>query len=75
MSRAPHGGNETSAENAAGIAELAQALGAGSTKLCEALSLVYGEHDARRLLAREIDGRLQPLVADLKTSAHPTQPN
>ena len=75
MSWAPSGGREPSAENVAGIAELAAALGAGSAKLCEALLLVYGEHDARRLRAHEIDGRLQPLVADLNTSAHPTRPN
>jgi hypothetical protein len=63
--------NGPSPEEIGGIAELARALGAGSTKLCEALLLVYGERDARRLRADEIDQQLQPLVADLNRPTHP----
>jgi len=70
MSVVPNGGYRPSSAELAGIAELAGALGAGSTKLCEALLLVYGERDARRLRAGEIDLQLQPLVTDL--SATPT---
>ncbi len=65
----PNGG--PSPEELDGIAELAQALGAGSSKLCEALLLVYGKQDARRLRADEIDQQLQPLMADLNRSTHP----
>ncbi len=53
------------AERLAAVADLALALGNGCTKLCEALSLVYGERDERRVRADGIDRQLQPLTTQL----------
>jgi hypothetical protein len=58
-----------SAEHLAGIAALSQALGAGSTKLCEALELVFGASDERCSRADQVDRQLQPLVTDLSADA------
>jgi hypothetical protein len=53
-------------EQLAAIAELAEALGDGSTKLCEALGLIFGEHDIRFVNATRMDRILQPLVIALQ---------
>ena len=66
MSKAQNGSPQPDAEQLAAIAELAQALGAGSTKLCEALELVFGEHDTRFVSANRIDRELQSLVISLR---------
>jgi hypothetical protein len=59
-------------EHLAGVANLARALGRGSTKLCEALSLLYG---SRRYglqgRAEKIDEQIQPLVSELVDIAKP----
>jgi hypothetical protein len=65
MSLTPNGSSEPDAAHLAVISELARALGAGSTKLCEALRLVFGEQDERRLRAETVDRQLQLLVLDL----------
>ena len=61
----PNGSPKPNAEHLAGISILAKAMGAGSSKFCEALLLVFGEHDAKYSRAYRIDQQLQPLVADL----------
>jgi hypothetical protein len=66
VSKAQNGSPQPSPDQLAAIAELAQALGAGSTKLCEALGLVFGEHDIRFLSASRVDRILQPLVTSLQ---------
>jgi hypothetical protein len=64
-----NGWPQPSAEHLAGIAALSQALGAGSTKLCEALVLVFGAADERCSRADRVDRQLQPLVTDLSADA------
>ncbi len=64
--------NGESAANVAlllGIARLSHALGSGSTKLCEALFLAFGDQDERYLGAQELDRRLQPMVTELLLTA------
>ena len=69
---ARNGSPRPSAEHLAGIADLAQALGTGSAKFCEALLLVFGKNDQKYRRADRIDQQLQPLVAELNHSAnHP----
>ena len=66
MSKAQNGAPQPSLEQLAAIAELAEALGDGSTKFCEALGLIFGEHDIRFVNATRMDRILQPLVIALQ---------
>ena len=66
LSKAQNGAPQPSLEQLAAIADLAQALGDGSTKLCEALGLLFGEHDTRFVDATRVDRALQPLVISLQ---------
>jgi hypothetical protein len=67
----PNATPEPSAEQLLVITVLAQALGRGSTKLCEALSLTYGELSLKHERARHIDRQLQPFAKELS----PLQPD
>jgi hypothetical protein len=49
------------------IADLAKALGSGSSKLCEALAHTYGRLDVRCISATEVDRRLQFMLTDLQS--------
>jgi hypothetical protein len=63
--KAQNGSLQPSAEQFAAIDELANALGVGSSKLCEALELVFGEHDKRYINANQLDRELQPMIMSL----------
>ena len=61
----PNGSPAPTGEQLAAIISLANALGSGSAKLCEALLEFMGPQDGRYARANRIDAQLQPLMREL----------